>query len=203
MANLKISQLPPASALTGDEIFAVVQDGTTKKATYNSVKIPGAGGSGLGWARYDDDEYTELAPLTLTDGVPVTLPNNSANVINTYINSSIEFYDSATQKIQVENEGDVYVQTIVFKASATNANQSHLHVYLTSTGATPYERVIAEVEFPKGNTIAHDEHLVFQYYADADFVANGNQWTLRADTGGGTCDVWDIIYFIQRTQNHG
>jgi len=203
MANLKISQLPLATDLTGDEVFAVVQNGTTKKTTYNSVKIPGAGGSGLGWARYDDSLYTSISPLTLTDGNPVTCPNNANTTIDTYINSAVQFYDPATQKIQVENEGDVYVQTIVFKASATNANQSHLHVYLTNTVGTPYERVIAEVEFPKGNAIAHDEHLVFQYYADADFVANGNQWTLRADTGGGTVDVWDIIFFIQRTQNHG
>ena len=154
---------------------------------------------GQGWARYDDNQYTESAPLTLSDGVPVIMPNNASTTIDTYLNSTVEFYDPATQKMQAETEGDVYIQTIVFKASATNANQTHLHVYLASTGSTPYERVIAEISFPKGNVVTHDEHLVFQYYSDTDFVANGNQWTLRADTGGGTVDVWDIIFFVQRT----
>ena len=154
---------------------------------------------GQGWARYDDNQYTESAPLTLSDGVPVIMPNNASTTIDTYLNSTVQFYDPATQKMQAENEGDVYIQTIVFKASATNANQTHLHVYLASTGPIPYERLVAEIDFPKGNTITHDQHLVFQYYAGPDFVADGNQWTLRADTGGGTVDVWDIIFFIQRT----
>ena len=178
---------------------AVISLKAIKNWILTAISSLGSKSVGQGWARYDDNEYTELEPLTLNDGVSAPLPNNASNIIDTYLNSSIQFYNPDDGKIQVENEGDVYIQTIVFKASATNANQSHLHVYLSSTGTTPYERVIAEVEFPKGNGEAHDEHLVFQYYADADFVANGNQWTLRADTGGGTVDVWDIIYFIQRT----
>lgn len=42
MANLPISQLPTASALTGTEVFAVVQSGTTKQTTLTSINyIPG------------------------------------------------------------------------------------------------------------------------------------------------------------------
>jgi hypothetical protein len=37
MPNLPISQLPPASALTGPELFAIVQDGITKQTTFNSI----------------------------------------------------------------------------------------------------------------------------------------------------------------------
>lgn len=201
MSDIPISRLPQASALQGTEVFAVVQDGQTKKASYNNVKPNGVSGSGLGWARYDDTVYTSTNKLSLSDGVEVTLPNNGGSTINTYLNSSVEFYDAANEKIQVENEGDVYIQTIVFKASAANANATFLHVYLESIGPTPYERVISEINFPKGNGAEHDEHQVFQFYADADFVANGNQWKIRSD--GGSAEVWDIIYFIQRTQNHG
>lgn len=165
----------------------------------NSISFTGSKSVGQGWARYDDNVYTQLAPLILNDGVSATLPNNASTTIDTYLNSSIQFYNPVTQKIQVETEGDVYIQTIVFKSSASNANQTHLHVSLESTGGTPYERVLAEINYPKGNGVAHDEHLVFQFYADADFVANGNRWVLRADTGGGTVAIWDIIYFIQRT----
>lgn len=37
MPNLPISQLPTASALTGPELFAIVQDGVTKSTTLSSV----------------------------------------------------------------------------------------------------------------------------------------------------------------------
>lgn len=168
--------------------------------TPQQFKIFGIG-SGLGWSRYDDDQYTSSSKLTLLDGVTVTLPNNAATTINTYQNSTVEFYNSSTQKIQVENEGDVYIQTIVFKASASNANQTFLKVNLVGNGATPYDRVTEEIGFPKGNSITHDEHIVVQFYADTDFVNNGNQWKITSS--GGDAEIWDIIFFIQRTQNHG
>ena len=165
----------------------------------DSIINQGSKSFGQGWARYDDNQYTSIAPLVLQDGVITILPNNASNIIDNHLNSNIQFYNSTTKKIQAESEGDVYIQTIVFKASATNANQTHLHIQLAGTGATPYSRVSAEIEFPKGNGVAHDEHVVFQFYTDADFVANGNQWEVFADTGGGTVNIWDIIYFIQRT----
>lgn len=163
----------------------------------NSIIKSGSKSFGQGWARYDDNQYTSISPLVLQDGIVTILPNDASNIVASSPN--IHFYDPLTQKMQAEDEGDVYIQTIVFKASASNANQTHLHIQLAGTGATPYSRVSAEIEFPKGNGVAHDEHVVFQFYTDADFVANGNQWKIYADTGGGTVNIWDIIYFIQRT----
>lgn len=43
MANLKLSQLPAASALTGDEIVPVVQAGQTRRATAAAVAVLGQG----------------------------------------------------------------------------------------------------------------------------------------------------------------
>ena len=37
MPNLPISQLPTASALTGPELFAIVQGGITKQTTFNAI----------------------------------------------------------------------------------------------------------------------------------------------------------------------
>ena len=61
---------------------------------------------------------------------------------------------------------------------------------------------VAEVEFPKGNGEAHDEtFIVFINIMQMQILLLMEHQikTLRADTGGGTVDVWDIIYFIQRT----
>lgn len=205
MSNKRISQLDPVLQPNNSDVFAIVNQGETKKISYGTLKNviapSGAGGSGLGWARYDDNEYTALNKLTVAQGATVTLPNNAATVYNTYINSNIPFYqDGVTPKIRVENEGDVYIMTVVFHYSAANANQTYGTVALESTGTTPYERVSKDFTIARGNDTTHNFHEIFQYYADADFVANGNKLTVTAM--GGSIQIWDIIYFIQRTQNH-
>ena len=90
--------------------------------------------------------------------------------------------------------------TIVFKCSAPNANQTFLRLQLDATNGTPYERVGVDIPFPKGNDTAHEFHQVFQYYADQNFVDNGSNWKIVAS--GGAAQVWDIVYFIQKTQSY-
>ncbi len=155
----------------------------------------------LGWARYDDTQYTTSSVFSLTTAAnEQVLPNNGGNTIETHLHSSISFYDSGSQKIQVENEGDVYMCTVVFDAKTANANAAHLRIQLDSTGTTPYERVGKDLFFGKGNDVWHEFHEVFQWYGDTDFVTNGNQWKVQAF--GATVSIANIIFFIQRTQNH-
>ncbi len=210
MADKTITELPNLETLSNDDVFVCVDNSedTTKKVTYGNLINnvtgsipPGLGGSGLGWARYDDNQYTSSSKFTINSGQTVTLPNNANTKYETYLNSSTSFYtDGVTPKIRVENLGDVYTMTVVFRYSAANANQTYGHISLDSTSGTPYERVAKDFYFPKGNGIVHNFHEVFQYYGDADFLANGNKWTITAT--GGAIEIWDIIYFIQRTQNH-
>ena len=155
-------------------------------------------GSGLGWTRYDDGTYTSSNKLALSDGVEVTLPNNGASVYRSY--TGIDYYNSSTSKILADNENDTYVMTIVFKYAAPNANQTHMDVQLQGGNGTPYDRIRSEVTFPKGNDVEHDFHRVFQWYADSDFVDLGATWKITAS--GGSATVWDIIYFIQKTQSY-
>jgi len=42
---------------------------------------------------------------------------------------------------------------------------------------------------------------MFQYYLDANALANGLTPKVTAD--GGNAKIWGIIFFIQRTQNAG
>jgi hypothetical protein len=205
MSNKRISQLDPVLVPNNSDVFAIVNSGETKKISYGSLREAvtpnGTGGTGLGWARYDDSQYTASSKFTINTGQTVTVPNNANTKYETYLNSSTSFYtDGVTPKIRVENIGDVYAMTVVFRYSAANANQTYGNISLDSTVGTPYERVTKDFYFPKGNGTAHNFHEVFQYYADADFLANGNKWTITAT--GGAIQIWDIIYFIQRTQNH-
>jgi len=153
-------------------------------------------GSGLGWARYDDSIYTSSNKLTLVDGITVSLPNNAASVYRSY--TGVDYYNGT--RILADNENDTYVMTVVFKYSAPNANQTHIDLQFEGGNGTPYDRIRGEATFPKGNDVEHDYHQVFQYYADADFVTNGSYWQITAT--GGSATVWDIIYFIQKTQSY-
>ena len=155
-------------------------------------------GSGTGWTRYDDGEYTSSSKLSLVQDTQTILPNNGASVYRSY--TGIDYYNSTTEKVLADNENDVYIATVVFKCQAPNANQTFLRLQLESVNGTPYERVGVDIAFPKGNDVVHEFHQVFQYYATEDFVSNGSQWKITAD--GGTAQVWDIIFFIQKTQSY-
>ena len=161
----------------------------------NVIVYPQGGVRSLGWARYDDTEYTSSNKLALSDGVEVVVPNNAGNIVRSH--SSIEFYDSATQKILGVNENDTYIFTLAFKASAPNANQTYLEYNLEGSGQI--SRVSGTLAFPKGNDVEHAESMVMQYYTDSTFVQDGVQ--LKITSIGNGSSVWDIIYFIQRTQN--
>lgn len=156
-------------------------------------------GSGLGWTRYDDGQYTSASKLSLAQDTQIVLPNNGASVYRSY--TGIDYYNSTTQKVLADNENDLYMATIVFKCSSANANQTFLRLQLDSVNGTPYERVGVDIPFPKGNDVAHEFHQVFQYYATEDFVSNGSQWKITPT--GGTAQVWDIIFFISKVQNYG
>jgi len=156
-------------------------------------------GTGMGWARYDDSTYTSSNKLALALDTEVVLPNDAGTVYRS--NTGIDYYDSSTQKVLADNENDTYLMTVVFKYSAPNANQTYLEMHFQGGNGTPYDRIRDTITFPKGNDTEHDHHAVFQYYADSSFAVNGSQWKITAN--GGTADVWDIIFFIQKVQNYG
>lgn len=155
----------------------------------------------LGWARYDDTQYTTSSVFMLAPASgEQTLPNNGGNTIETHLHSEISFYNTGSQTIQVENVNDVYMCTVVFDAKTANANAAYMRIQLDSNGETPYERVGKDLFFGKGNDVWHEYHEVFQWYADDDFVENGNVW--RVQSFGADVSIANVVFFIQRTQNH-
>ena len=150
---------------------------------------------GLGWARYDDTQYTSVSPYSFTTASFV-VPNNKGFVIDTNINSEIDYY--ASNKLKAEFENDVYIVTIAFKAKINNAN-GHIDLFLEGGNGTPYDRIKDTVTFPKGANAEHSYAKTFQYYADEDVVTNGLSVKITASHSG---TIYDVIYFIQRTQNN-
>lgn len=191
MANLKISELNQVITVTNNDVLAIVNDGETKQVKVSNL----INYNQLGWNRIDDTVYTELNKLSLVDGVKVNLPNNGGNIIRDGIYT---FYDIASNKILGANVKDTYMLTVVFKSSAANANSTHLDFNLEGSGQI--NRISKTLAYHKGNDTIQDFHNVFQYYTDADFVANGV--TPKITAVGGTAKIWDIIFFVQRTQRY-
>lgn len=159
----------------------------------------GGAESSLGWARYDDSTYTSSNKLSLALDTEVVIPNDAGSVYKSH--SAVDYYNSSTQKVLADFENDTYLMTVVFKYSAPNANQTYLEMHFQGGNGTPYDRIRDTITFPKGNDVTHDHHAMFQYYADSSFAVNGSQWKITAI--GGTAQIWDIIFFIQKVQNYG
>jgi hypothetical protein len=148
-----------------------------------------------GWARYVDTQYTQASPFSLTDGVQVILPNNGGSTTKSRISS--DFYDSSTKKIVGLKLNEVQIISIEFKAEAPNANQTYLDLAITNGGGN-IQNLEKAIGFVRGNATTEIFHNMFQYYIDQEFIDNGA--TIKIKTVGGSGTIWDIEYFIQRSQ---
>jgi hypothetical protein len=163
----------------------------------NVIVYPQGGVKSLGWARYIDTQYTSLSPLSLAADTLTQLPNNRGTVIKSH--TSIDFYENdVDSKLVGQNLNDVYLVTVEFKAQAPNANQTHLNLSVENGGGV-IENLDIALGYIKGNATPQIFHNMFQYYIDQDFLDNGA--TFKIQSHGGTSTIWDIEYFIQRTQN--
>jgi hypothetical protein len=163
----------------------------------NVIVYPQGGVKSLGWARYLDTQYTEASPLSLVTDTLTTLTNNAGTVIRSH--SSIDFYQNGVNsKFYGQNLSDVYIVTVEFKASAPNANQTHLDLSIQNGGGNIQNLEIA-LSYIKGNNVTQVFHTMFQYYIDQNFLDNGA--SLHIQSHGGVSSIWDIEYFVQRTQN--
>jgi hypothetical protein len=180
--------------------YVTTESGVWTVQNGNWVKLyPSSGqGSGVGWARYDDDTYTAENKLNLVQDVSTVLTNNASNIVKS--ETSINYYNPLTSKILADKKDELYMATVIFKYSAHNANHTFLRLQLEGGNGTPYERLGNDIYFGKGNNVTHEFHQVFQYYVDQSFVDNGSQWEITAT--GGVASIWDIIFFISKIQGY-
>ena len=154
-------------------------------------------GTGIGWVRYQDSQYTSGSPLSLSDETPVTLTNNGN--IKTKSDPTQEYYDTATQKLIPSTLNDVYIITIEFKSATPNTNQTHLDLWFENGGGL-LENLNVSLGYYKGNNTTQTFHNTFQYYVDQSFIDNGAN--IKIQSHGNSATVWDIQYFIQKTQSY-
>jgi hypothetical protein len=97
MANLKISELAVAGALTGAELIETVQGGVNKQTTTQDIANLGGGGGGLDGHVVEDEgtPFTQRAKLNFV-GAGVTVTDDSG--------------DGATV-VTIPGSGDVFIET--------------------------------------------------------------------------------------------
>ena len=154
-----------------------------------------SGATFLGWARYDGAaSFSNGSEVAVSDGnyidPPVSLVTNQ--IIDPYTNGVSGKFNFTNDDLNA-----VYSLTAVFKASAANANQTHIDVNFIS-GATDYERLSKSAAFYKGNDTVQNFHEMYQFYVDSDLITYGLQPRFYAD--GGDIKVGDVIFFIQKQQ---
>lgn len=152
---------------------------------------------GLGWVRYQDSQYTAALPLSLVNETPVTLPNNGTT--KTKSDPTQEYYNTATQRLIPSALNDVYIITIEFKSATPNTNQTHLDLWFENGGGL-LENLNVSLGYYKGNATTQTFHNTFQYYVDQSFIDNGAN--IKIQSHGNSATVWDIQYFIQKTQSY-
>jgi len=193
------SVINDADKVIGSDGVEGANYGVTKNYTIGELKDHinagvAASSSFAGWARYDGTESFSTTPLDITDG------NFGVPVMSLATNQLINPYSHANGKLFEFDSADVnstYVITVVFKASADNANQTHVDLNFIS-GSTDYERLSKSIGFYKGNSVIQNFHEVFQLYVDGDLVTHGLSPRFYAQ--GGNIKLGDVIYFIQKTQ---
>ena len=122
------------------------------------------------------------------------LKNDTSKVWAKY-NDLSSFANNTEKNI---NDG-VYVNllTISFKASTSNANQTHMDIDFFS-GNNEYEKLNKSVIFYKGNDQVENFHEVFQFYVDQSLISNGLE--IKIKPHGRSIKLGDATFIIQRTQ---
>lgn len=151
-----------------------------------------------GWAQYDDTQYTNLSPFTVTSGSKVTLPNNAGSVIESQMPTDIsEMYDESNQIITGRN-GDGLALIVEFKASPLmNVTGGRVRVTIDIGGSVgeiyPFEFLLT-----RGVGV---EHYVLYSVASAytldTWEANGG--TVKVECIGTGANIYDIRYVLTRT----
>ena len=118
MPNLPISQLPSASALTSNDVFAVVQSGVTKQSPYSSILYAPTNNYGLFNQTSSSTPITGVAPFSgsLIDGGVGTLsvPANGFNVGDAFqatLSGIISANNNKNLEITIQTGNTILVDT--------------------------------------------------------------------------------------------
>ena len=125
MPNLPISQLPSASALTGPELFAVVQNGVTKQATFTQVAS----------ASYEGNSYYGSFYHTASMDILASGSIYSMSLSTTDFASGVSIGGASNSQITFANPG-VYDIQFSAQITKTSGTKSNVFIWLNQNGSS-------------------------------------------------------------------
>ena len=154
----------------------------------------GLSDTGTGWAQYLDTQYTLASPFVIAQGVSSTLPNNSAEVINSQIPVGVtSMYGGG--KILPDLFGDYYTMTLRFSAKNSNVNGSF--DFAIDLGGAIGQQFQQTLVFSKGANAEQFFSIVSPGYAGQVFKDNGG--TIKINSLVGDTSIYGISLQIERT----
>jgi hypothetical protein len=137
MPNLPISQLPTSDPLTGEELFAIVQDGVTKQTTFDEIYI-GLTGSFVSSSTFNSytssvqsyylSAYHTASLTTATQNTPYSMSFSTTD-----FSSGITIGGPIRNQIQIANAGiyDIQFSAQIDKTSGTTVSG---YIWLAKNG---------------------------------------------------------------------
>ena len=139
MPNLPISQLPAANALTGPELFVLVQDGVTKQTTFTQVAS----------ASYEGNSYYGSFYHTASMDILASGSIYSMSLSTTDFASGISIQGPDQSHITFANPG-VYDIQFSAQITKTSGTKSNVFIWLNQNG-TPVPNTNTDVTLAGGS----------------------------------------------------
>lgn len=146
-----------------------------------------------GWGQYQDTQYTQGSPFSLTADTDTILPNNAGSVIESQLPTDVaELYDGS---VITGRNGDGILITVDMNATPTSVAATALEVWI-DIGAPVGELYRRILTFPKGNGVERAINFSVSGYTLGTWEANGGTVYVRSN---GPVDIHAIRYVITRT----
>lgn len=191
MTDKQISQLPPASALTGSELVHIVQGGNSRKATLGAFSQSFQSG----WAVYADAASAlESNAVSLVAGqrTLITIDAGTGSITDFVGGSGITWSQNAHTGAGI---GDSWTWRIRLRAKKSGGSTSYLLVE-QDNGTQGEPNVIGSVE----SAIRSDNQqqtftYIFTGYTSQRAVDNGFRFFVTASAN---CSIWAKNIFIRK-----
>lgn len=191
------------SQLDSRDTGAAVTDGGTHLVNSNNVYdfTVATIRAKIGWASYEDSQYTSGAPLNSSNAnTQLTINGLGAGTNTTYLPVGVtEFWNTTSNKIVADELGDAYDVRLDFKADPATASDYAEIVFDIGDGGGTVPVVSRTITFAK--TGASSFSIGFPIAALASFMTNGCKIYIDTSGSGDAIDIYDISLFIKRDFN--
>lgn len=148
-----------------------------------------------GWGFWEDSSHTSGSPFSPTVKTQLTVDGAGTLTDVTEISpGSVSWWNTTTNKIQVDNAGDLYLVTLHFHGETGTAS-SYVEVEL-DVGGTTGELYTETKVFPKGSATEHGFVCSWVVPAIPDLVTNGG--TIYFTPSTSDQDFWKVQLSITK-----